>query len=376
MQKPVGVLVTGGHVTPAIATIEEIKKRFPKWQVSFVGRKYSLEGEKVLSEEYRLIKELNIPFIPITAGRLKRDGGWGAVLALLKVPVGFVQAFTAVLQVRPDVIVSFGGYVALPVALSARMLGVRIITHEQTTRPGLANRIIARIADHICISFPETKKMITGGRRITLTGLPLRNAVLQPPAQKPFSLPSDKPMLFIVGGSTGSVSINKVVFAALPTLLKNFTVVHQVGRLSVVHADAVAAELPNTLAKYYLHRAYFSAAEYSWAMHNAAIVVGRSGANTVTEIALSGAVAICVPLPWSARDEQVHNAAFLVDGGSVILPQDMLTPASLMKTVKQVNATLETRKLKAAALGVLIPGDGAKRLVDVIERMIAPQIHP
>ncbi|MBI5019401.1 UDP-N-acetylglucosamine--N-acetylmuramyl-(pentapeptide) pyrophosphoryl-undecaprenol N-acetylglucosamine transferase [Candidatus Gottesmanbacteria bacterium] len=376
MQKPVNILITGGHVTPAIATIEEIKKRYPKWQITFVGRKHSLEGVKVLSEEYRLIKDLNIPFIPITAGRLKRDGGLGALVALLKVPVGLIQAFAAVMQVRPDVVVSFGGYVALPVALGARILGVRVITHEQTTRPGLANRIIARIADHICISFPETKKMITGGNRITLTGLPLRSAVLNPPEQKPFPVPEGKPILFIVGGSTGSVSINNVVFASLPTLVKYYTVVHQVGRLSIAHGEAVARDLPKTLEKYYIPRAYFSAAEYSWAMHNAEIVIGRSGANTVTEIALSGAVAICIPLPWSAHNEQFHNAAFLVGGGSVILPQDKLTPSSLIKTVNEVTATIGARKLKAGALAMLLPADGAKRLVDVIEHMITPEKHP
>lgn len=375
MKKAITVLLTGGHVTPAIATIEEIRSRFPGWKIVFVGRKHSLEGKGIQSEEFRLIHDLGIPFTPITAGRLKREGGFAALAALAKIPIGFAQAFVSLLRLRPTAIVSFGGYVALPVAVSARILGIPVVTHEQTTRPGLANRLIARIATRICISFPETKAMLGRGDEVILTGLPLRRAVLAKSVKQPFAVPEGKPMLFVVGGSTGSVSINTAVFAALPTLLQTYVVVHQVGRLSEHMSQDEAERLAKHLRGHYIHRAYFSATEYSWAMHASAIVIGRSGANTVTEIALAGKTAICIPLPWAAENEQFYNAAVLTRGGSVILPQDALTADSLIKTVGDVYATRDERRAKAKALMSLLPHDGAKRFVDVIEHIVSSRSH-
>lgn len=373
MKKEITLLLTGGHVTPAIATIEEIRSRFPGWKLIFVGRKHSLEGKNILSEEYRLIHELGIPFFPITAGRLKRDGGLSAVTALGKIPIGFVQAMLTVVRFRPAVIVTFGGYVALPVAMSAKLFGIPVVTHEQTTRPGLANRLIARIATRTCVSFPETKTML--GDDVVLTGLPLRRAVLTKSPQKPFDVPDDKPILFVVGGSTGSVSVNAAVFAALPVLLQTYIVVHQVGRLSEQTSQTVADKLTKKLAEHYIHRAYFSAVEYSWAMHNSSIVIGRSGANTVMEIALAAKTAICIPLPWAAENEQFHNAVVLTRGGSVILPQDELTAESLIRTVNEVYDSREERSRKAKELSGAIPKDGAKRFVDVIEHILSPKTN-
>lgn len=365
--------MTGGHITPAIATIEEMRFRFPDWKIVFVGRKYALEGTKVISEECRIIKEMDIRFIPIIAGRLKREGSVNTIVALLKVPVGLLQACLFVLREKPDMVVSFGGYVALPVAMSARLFGVPVVTHEQTMRPGLANRIISWVATKICISFPGTEKMLAKKHRVVLTGLPIRKDVLFPPASPPFTLDKSKPMLLIVGGSTGSVSINEAVFKALPDLLSRFTVIHQVGRYSVARAEEVVRALPPSQRERYVVRPYLSPQEYSWALHAAQLIIGRSGANTVTEIALAGVVALFIPLPWAANNEQLHNAQVLLPYGSVILPQKKLSAKTILAHVSSMISNIDERKDMAARISETLPHDGAKRFVDVIEHcLLAP----
>ena len=213
--KDVTVMLTGGHVTPAIATIEEIQSRYPSWRLVFVGRKHAFEGVSVVSEEYTLITSMGIRFLPIIAGRLKREGGIGQMFALFKTPIGYIQAFFYMIRERPSVVVSFGGYVGLPVSLVAWAFGIPVVIHEQTTRPGVANRMIARIAKEICVSFPDTSLYFRSSR-IHVTGLPIRRGILKFPQKSPIQLPKDdRPILLIVGGSTGSVSINSIVYKAL-----------------------------------------------------------------------------------------------------------------------------------------------------------------
>lgn len=370
--KQVKILMTGGHITPAIATIDELRARFPDWEIVFIGRSQAIEGQRGSGEEQRLITGMGLRFVPLVTGRLKREGGIGALFSLLKFPVGIAQSVGIVARERPSVIISFGGYVALPVVLVARMFGVPVVTHEQTTRPGLANRIISRFATRVCVSFPESSKAGLAGN-VEVTGLPMRHQVLTAPKKNPFPVFSPLPLLLFLGGSTGSVSVNEKVFAALPNLLSRYAIIHQVGRISEQVAEKTRASLPNTLQKHYLPLPYLSTEEYSYALHHASLVVGRSGANTVTEIAIAGKVAVCIPLPWAANNEQYHNAKFLESAGSaVILEQKDLTPGSLEQVIDRTMSELPARTDSAKILAKRVPRDGAKRFVQVISNILLP----
>ncbi len=365
------ILMTGGHITPALATIEEIQNLFPAWTIVFAGRKIALEGQDTHSEEYRLITGMGIKFISITAGRLKREGGLAAVTAFFKIPVGCIQALWHIYREKPSVVVSFGGYVGLPVVLAAWVTGIPTVTHEQTTRPGLANRMIARVTTKLCVTFPDTVSGFPRKADVTVTGLPIRKEVLHPPKKSPFALDTSLPLLFIVGGNTGSTSINDVVFRALPQLVTTFTVVHQVGRISVARADDMKKELDVSVRARYIPVPFVSTDAYSYLLHHASVIAGRSGANTVTEVAVSGKVALFIPLPWAAGNEQYYNAKILEAAGSaLILEQQHFNESSLVRNIRTLTDELPERTKKATLFAKTIPHDGAARFVRVISDVL------
>ena len=152
------ILICGGHVTPALALIDEMQGEY---ELVFVGRTYAVE--------YSLVTKKGIRFISINAGK----SSWSA---FFKTPLGFIQAFLLLLFERPQVVVSFGGYVALPVALVAWMFGIPVVTHEQTLAPGRANRIIANIAKRICVTFPETA-MRSRKRKLSTPGFQCEKSI-------------------------------------------------------------------------------------------------------------------------------------------------------------------------------------------------------
>lgn len=371
-EKSPTILLTGGHVTPAVATISSLRKKCPSCRIVFVGRAHALESSRELSEESRIIEQMGIPFFPLTAGRLKRDGGIMALVSLAKIPLGFIQAWSILRKERPTVVVTFGGYVGFPVAIVARMLHIPVIIHEQTARAGLANRIIARIADKVCVTFPETEKTLSLATKAIVTGLPVRHSIQKTAAHPSFEVPQDVPILLIVGGNTGSVSVNEIVYGALTELLNVYTVVHQVGRVSIQKATHVASSLSDTQKARYVPCGYLSEQDYAWLVQHAHIIIGRSGANTVIEAAIAGLVGVWIPLPWAAYDEQTHNAMRLVAAGSSILtPQQQLNADGLVGAIRRVEEQYADMKKAADTYSRKIPTNGADRLADVILSVVA-----
>jgi len=366
------IMITGGHITPALAVIAELKTMHPGVRSGCAGRKTATEGAHTLSEEYRIIRDMRIPFAALSAGRLKRDGGPRAVTSLLKVPVGFVQALRYVRMYTPDIIVSFGGYVALPVVIAARLFRIPVITHEQTTRPGLANRIISRLSEVTCTGFPP--EVLRGGLsgKVIYTGLPIRAGVFAPPKKTDLPVPEDDlPLLLIVGGSTGAVSVNTVVYRALPELVSRYRVIHQVGRPSLSRAREEKRGL-TAHADRYIPVPYLPEPEYAWALAHAALIIGRSGANTVTEIAATGKTALFIPLPWASGNEQHYNAKVLADAGSAdILLQDTLTDRGLVRAIARMLAESGKHAEAAARIAKTIPRDGAHRFAEVVDTVLA-----
>jgi UDP-N-acetylglucosamine--N-acetylmuramyl-(pentapeptide) pyrophosphoryl-undecaprenol N-acetylglucosamine transferase len=148
------VAITGGHVTPALAVIEELQKD-RKNKILYFGRKYSFEGDNTLANDYQIVAKINrITYVNLATGRLQRKLTRHTISSLFKIPRGFFQAMSELRRNRPDVILSFGGYLAVPVVLAGWLLKIPVITHEQTVVVGLSNRIISFFAKKI-VSLPR-----------------------------------------------------------------------------------------------------------------------------------------------------------------------------------------------------------------------------
>lgn len=355
------ILITGGHITPAIAVADQLHKILPGAEIVFVGRAMAIEGSSLPSEEGRIVKSRGFRFIPITAGRLTRAITIFSVIGAMRFPFGFLSALQICIMERPAVIVSFGGYVALPVVFAGWLLGIPSVTHEQTMVPGLANRIIGLFAKRICLTFAHSTRVFAATKTV-VTGLPIRKALFAPPKRPPFQLDSKKPLIFFSGGSTGSQSLNRIIFAAAHRLTKYFTLIHQTGRLDFSRAPKIDG---------YVAVDYLDERDWSWVLWKARLFVGRSGANSVGEIASLGKVAIFVPLPWAAGGEQRENARLLVNAGSaIILEQKNMTPETLLACIEDTFAKIVKFEEYARAFSKTVPRDAARKVAVIIATLV------
>ena len=214
---------TAGHVTPNIALIPSLREA--GYEISYIG---SYEGI-----EKRLIEEQNIPYYGISSGKLRRYFDPKNFTDPFKVVKGLAQAVSLLKKIKPDIVFSKGGFVSVPVVLAAKICHIPAIIHESDITPGLANKIAIPGATKVCCNFPETLKYLPKEKAV-FTGSPIRQELLSGNADAALTfckLPAkSKPVLLIIGGSTGSKVINTIVRASLPTLLKNYLVIHLCGK--------------------------------------------------------------------------------------------------------------------------------------------------
>lgn len=312
------LLLTGGHTATALAVIEEcVQQKQPNLELVFVGRRYATDAEKTESLEYQEVTKFNIPFFHLSAGRLNRFFSFHSVIQVLKIPVGFYRAFRMVRAIKPDVILTFGGYIGLPVAFAGWLLHIPVFGHEQTMVPGMANRLAAHFLTTIFISFPQTISYFPK-KKVVITGNPVRKSVLAV-YHTLLPIPHDLPVIYITGGSLGSHSINGLIEQILSSLVEKYIVIHQTGNLSQYHDFERLTEKKNSLSEELRARynpvKHLTAADLGYVYQTADLIIGRSGANLCFEIIAVKKPALLIPLPWSAHGEQKKQAEFLKTSG-------------------------------------------------------------
>ncbi len=311
------ICITGGHLSPAVAVIEEIQEEKKNWDIIFVGRAKTSRGSVDDSEEKKYIEQLGLPFFSIRAGRVSRIFSLSAIFDFLMIPIGFVEAVFLCIRQKPQCIVSFGGYVGLPVVIAGWLMGIPVVIHEQTHFLGLSNTIASEFADRILLTFPDSKKQ--KDNRVRVTGLPLRTSFFSVPKHASFPVTTTKPIIYITGGTTGSVSMNELLFPIIHSLVGDYTVIHQTGQQSYAKSLTVLEALSETSKGSYIPMPYVESNDVSWIMHNAKLIIGRSGANTVAEVAALGKPAVFLPLPWAGSKEQLRNAKWYASHGEAVL---------------------------------------------------------
>lgn len=362
--------ITGGHLTPAVATIQELQKRDPTAHILFIGRSHATEHARDVSHEKEEMERLGVRFIAITTGRIQRFISFGSLVNLLKIPVGIVQALMLILREKPSRIVSFGGYVALPVVLAGYIRGIPVITHEQTSVIGLANRIIANFAKKICVAFPEVLDDIPKQKGV-LTGLPIRKEILSIQRMKSVKKVTGVPKIYITGGSTGAATLNTQIFSLIPSLVQNYHVIHQTGRITFAEAMRVREILPESMRSRYEVYEYVNPEKLVEIFETTTLVVGRSGANTTLELATIGIPAILIPLPWSGGGEQEKNARWLEKSGSsrVLLQKD-LSGETLMSEIQHMVTHIKKYQMNALEFAATMPRNGTGSFVDEVVTLV------
>lgn len=375
MKKKRRLIITGGHLTPALAVIEELNQR-GGWQIFFLGRQYASEREKTPSVESQIIPDRGIRFAPIVTGRFPRHLNRYAFFSTLKIPLGFVQALFHLVRFRPHLILSFGGYVSVPVVLAGWFLGIPSLTHEQTTVRGMATKINSLFAKKIAVSWPQTLADFPAQKTV-LTGNPIRKENFQVDKKiwRILKFPPGRPLIFITGGNQGAHVINLAVEAALPRLLKLANVFHQCGHLQAEgdfeRLEKARQKLPPQLRKSYHLKKYLNGEEMGTLFHQADLVVCRAGANTLSEIAALGKPALFIPLPWLYQDEQLRNAQMLAKlGAAAILRQRDLSGKTLSQRVAAMMENLRQYQKAAPRMKRLVKLNAAEKIVDELEKMV------
>ncbi len=319
---------TGGHITPALAVGEALLEAGAF--VSFIGSPASFEAP--------VIKAAGYQFYPIQAGKLRRYWSWANVVDFGRVIVGFFQARRILARLKPDVIFAKGGYVCVPVVYAAAFLEIPIVAHESDVILGLANRLIFEKTQLVCTGFPVKSYPVSLRAKLRFTGNPVRSIFMSRRVMPESTLKKLKfsrlaPVVLFLGGSQGAHAINELVFNDLAESLDHYQIIHFTGVADVAAAEALKAKLPKRLAKAYQPFAYVEA-ELVALLRLADLVVCRSGANTLAELAVLGKAAVLIPLPSAASGHQLANArVFAAQDAAIILEEDRLTAAELTTAV-------------------------------------------
>lgn len=354
------ILVTGGHVTPALAVIDELLK-IKNIELVFVGRKKAVKGDEAESFEFKLLKLRKIKFVNLDAGKLNRLISFETVFYLLKIPHGFYNAFKIIKNEKPDLILSFGGYLALPVAVMGAGRGIPIYTHEQTLAPGTANIIIGLLAKKVFVGFNQTKAFFKKDKTL-LTGNPLRKSIFSV-KNKPFSISGGRKVIYITGGSLGSHSINIHVEKILHELLKKYIVIHQCGDASE-YGDYKRL-LSNKSENYFVSKHFFDE-DMGYIYDVCDLVVSRSGASTICELIALKKPAVLIPLPWSANQEQKSQAIFMKKAGVAEIFNQEEKSSRLIKLIDDMFVNIALYKKNFSNLDNIYHEDAASKITHEI----------
>ena len=325
---------TGGHVFPGLAVADEMRGR--GWKVVWMGAHGGLEA--------RLVPARGYPLEWIHAVALRGKGLAAAFLLPFHLMIGFWQSARAIFRIRPDVVLGMGGYVAFPGGMMASLLARPLALHEQNAVAGLANRVLAGVADRKLEAFPGALK------NAEWTGNPVRGEIARIPEPAARFAGRNGPLrLLVVGGSLGAQALNDCLPKALALLDSSArpNVVHQSGEknLDRLCSNYACARVEGELLSFIENMAERYA--------EADLVICRAGAMTIAELAAGGMASVLVPFPHAVDDHQTANARFLADrGAAILLSQDRLSPESLAALIRSLDrgALLEMAK-KARALG-------------------------
>lgn len=349
------IVLTGGgtlgHVTPHLALIPHLKEK--GYDIHYVGTEKGMEAAKIQSVP-------GVTYHAVKSGKLRRYFSWQNFIDPFKVLAGAVQSAALMGKIKPDVVFSKGGFVAVPVVFGAWLNRIPVVCHESDLTPGLANKLCKPFARRFATTFPECAKAL--GDKAEMTGTPLRPELFSGSRAKGLSLfgfDGSKPVLLMMGGSSGAQAVNKALRDALPQLAGKFDVAHICGKGNI---DAALEGTPGYTQVEFLD------ADLPDALAACDLVLSRAGANALCEFQALGRPLLLVPYPKEAsRGDQILNAqSYEKRGLCRVLLQENMTADTLVAALEKTWADREalTKAVKAAP-----PADGTKRVLELIEEV-------
>jgi UDP-N-acetylglucosamine--N-acetylmuramyl-(pentapeptide) pyrophosphoryl-undecaprenol N-acetylglucosamine transferase len=319
---------TGGHLFPGVAIAEELRAREPGAAVRFVGTRRGIEA--------RVLPELGWELSLIEVSGLKTVGMIGALRGVLRLPRALWQARRILKEFRPDAVIGVGGYASGPVVLMARLAAVPTAICEQNSIPGLTNKILGRVVRAVFVSFEGTRRFFPSSKTV-MTGNPVRRGLVQKLLEAPAapsttaSAASEPVHVLVSGGSLGAVAVNPLAADALIALARTtkLAIVHQTGDKGLDdtvrrYAEAGVAAECHAFIK-----------DMAAAYQRADVIIGRAGATTVAELAITGKPAVFIPYPFAADNHQELNARELAEAGAALMfKQSELTADKLADALR------------------------------------------
>jgi len=314
---------TAGHVTPNLALIPRLKA--DGWEIHYIGAANSAEEALITQVE-------GVSFHTVSVGKLRRYFDLKNFSDPFRVINGVRQATGIIRKLKPNVVFSKGGFVSVPVVYGAKLNGVPVVSHESDMTPGLANKLCLPFTKAQCCTFPEAVKYARG--KGVHTGSPIRPEILRGSKEgglRRYGLNHSRPVLMVMGGSSGAQAINQVVWQCLPKLTENFQVLHLCGKGNL---SPLLEGTDNYTQMEYLNEDQEMADAYACAD----ILVSRAGSNSLCEILAVRKPALLIPYPKGAsRGDQILNAeSFRAQGFSHVLQQEDMTPETLIKGIEQL----------------------------------------
>ena len=358
---------SGGHIVPAVAIANAVRRRCPDAEVLFVGAEGRMEMEKVPAAGYEILG------LPIAG--LQRKLTLANIWKNLQLPFRMVASRRKVKKVLrsfgPDVVVGVGGFASEPTLKAAAAMGYRTLLQEQNSYAGLTNKMLARSAQCICVAYDGMERFFPK-EKIVFTGNPVRKDIEEMACSRAeglshFGLEEDVPTVLVVGGSLGARSINQMMLVGLPALADGkVQYVWQTGRWGYDEAKAAVAAT-GAAGRVKVHQ-FIQRMDLAYAA--ADVVVSRAGAIAISELCLVGKPVVLIPSPNVAENHQTKNAMALVDKGAALIVSDAECGAKGIATVESLLADAPRREAMAAAIRGLAVRGAADKIVDQIERIV------
>ncbi len=340
---------TGGHLFPGLAIADEIKRRVPGAEITFVGTKDKIEARVVPKRGYN--------FAPIWISGLRRKLTPDNLLFPFKAVVAVMQSFFLMKKLQPNVVVGTGGYVCGPPLFVASLLGIPTLIQEQNSIPGVTTKLLAGRATEVHLSFDVTRRSLKRQDNVRVSGNPTfvgsgRTSIAEGIAH--FRLNPERRTLLVFGGSLGATSINNAIAGILPELRRlGIQMIWQTGEQDYErmkrHVVELNAELQEPFVR--VHK-FIDEMRYAYAACNLAVC--RAGATTLAELTSLGVPAILVPYPFAAANHQRLNASMMVEHVAAVMIEDATLHEQLLDTINKIIADserLQTISINAAALG-------------------------